>query len=204
MTDEPTTEAIDPKRAAREAEARRDAKIEQLERTLADEREHSASLRSSVNELKFQMEILEKSYSKQLEDARARAKTSEERAAEQQHRIAELDSARQDAITLLTEAQAEIDRLSNQRKNRDGQLQARANPLTNRSHWPANVVDADDELSAEGTINTLLDDARWVRDKEPDEEARMKAQAEAQAAEEAAQEDMISPDLVFTAKSADN
>jgi len=204
MSDETTSEAIDSKREEREANARRDAKIEQLERTLADEREHVARLRSSVNEVNFQKEILEKSYSKQLEDARARASSAEERTEELKLRIEELDGARQDAITLLTEAQAEIDRLSNRPKQHDSHTPVRGNPLTNRSNWPANVVETDDELSAEGTINTLLDDARWVRDKEPDEEARMKAQAEAQEAEEAAHEDMISPDLVFTAKAADN
>lgn len=204
MSDDTTTEAIDSKRAEREADARRDAKIEQLERTLADEREHSARLRSSVNELNFQREILEKSYSKQLEDARTRASAAEERTKEQQLRIEELDGARQDAITLLTEAQAEIDRLSNQRQLQNGQTGAHSHQSASRSNRPASIVDSNDELSAEGTINTLLDDAKWVRDREPDEEARMKAQAEAQAAEEAAQEDMISPDLVFTAKAADN
>jgi hypothetical protein len=197
MSDDTTRDTIDSKRAAREAEARHDARIEQLERTLADEREHSASLRSSVNELRFQIEILEKSYAKQLEDARARADAADQRADEQQVRIAELDGARQDAIQLLTEAKTEIDRLSNRQKQRN-------DPGTGRSDWSARVVDEDGEIADEGTINTLLDDARWVRDSEPDEEARRKAHAEAQAAEEAAHEDMISPDLVFTGKAADN
>jgi len=195
MSDDTTKDAIDPKRAAREADARRDAQIEQLERTLADEREHSASLRSSVNELRFQIEILEKSYSKQLEDARARADAADQRADEQQARLAELDSARQDAIQLLTEAKAEIDRLSNRQKQH-------TDPSAGRSDWPARVVD--DESSDEGTINTLLDDAKWVRDREPDEAAKQQADAEARAADEAAQEEMISPDLVFTARAADN
>jgi DNA repair exonuclease SbcCD ATPase subunit len=186
MSDDTTKDAIDSKGAAREAEARRDAQIEQLERTLADEREHSASLRSSVNELKFQMEILEKSYSKQLEDARARADAAGQQADEQQARLAELDGARQDAIQLLTEAKAEIDRLSNRQTQRN-------DPTAGRG-----------ELSDEGTINTLLDDAKWVRDREPDAAATQQAEAEARAAEEAAQEEMISPDLVFTARAADN
>jgi hypothetical protein len=197
MSDDTTRDAIDSKHAAREAEARRDARIEQLERTLADEREHSASLRSSVNELRFQMDILEKSYAKQLEDARARADAADQRADDQQARIAELDGARQDAIQLLTEAKAEIDRLSNRQKQRN-------EPGAGRSDWPARVVDEDDEIADEGTINTLLDDARWVRDREPDEAAKQRAEAEARAAEAAAQEEMISPDLVFTSRAADN
>lgn len=197
MSDDTTQDAIESRRAAREAEARRDAKIEQLERALADERGHSAALRSSVNELQFQMEILEKSYSKQLEDARARADAAEKRVDEQQVRVAELDGARQDAIQLLTEAKAEIDRLSNRRKPGSAQPTGRNDSL-------ADAVGADDEYSEEGTINTLLDDAKWVRDKEPDDDARLKAETEARAAEEAAQEEMISPDLVFTARAADN
>jgi dTMP kinase len=197
MSDDSTKDAMDSKHGAREPEAHRDAEIEQLERRLADEREHSAGLRSSVNELRFQMEILEKSYSKQLEDARSRADAAEKRADEQRIRVADLDTARQDAIQLLSEAKAEIDRLSSLRKRSNDQ------PAT-RNDRPVGVLDEDDELSAEGTINTLLDDAKWVRDKEPGEEARLTADAEARAAEEAAQEEMISPDLVFTARTADN
>lgn len=197
MSDDTTKDTIDSKRAARETEARRHAQIEQLERTLADEREHSASLRSSVNELKFQMEILEKSYSKQLEDARARADAADQRADGQQARLAELDAARQDAIQLLTEAKAEIDRLSNRQKQR-------SDPSAGRSDCSASVVDEADELSDESTINMLLDDTKWVRDREPDEAAKHQAEAEARAAEEADQKEMISPDLVFTARAADN
>jgi hypothetical protein len=202
MSDETSKELSEPGRAAREAEARRDARIEQLERTLADEREHAANLRSQVNELRFQMEILDKSYSKQLQDARARADAAEKRADGQQVRVAELDGARKDAIDLLTEANAEIERLSKQRQSRSQSNTPGNAEAAPRSAWPANVV-VDDLPFDESTINTLLDDAKWVRDKAPDEEARLKAEAEARASE-TEHEDMISPDLVFTAKAADN
>jgi chromosome segregation ATPase len=176
------------------AESERAAKIEQLERTLADEREHSASLRSQVNELRFQSEILEKSYSKQLEDARQRAVDAEANAEELKARVAQLNSAREDAIALLTEAKAEIDRLSSHRNQLVQQAATQGSRYT----------DAADEQTADGTINTLLDDAKWVRDKKPDEDAPLQAEAEARAAEKAAAEEMISPELVFTAKSADS
>ena len=93
-------------------------KIEQLERVIAEEREHSAALRESANELRFKLEILEKSYAKQLEDAKQRAESAERRNDENGARLAELDAAREDAIELLADARTELDR-----RDRDSAVQ---------------------------------------------------------------------------------
>lgn len=176
---------------------KRDAEVARLERAIEEEREHSAGLRSTVNELKFQAEILEKSYSKQLEDARLTAESAERKADQQTARIAELDSAREDAIALLTDAKAEIDRLEHERDQFRRQL-------ASQNGSELEEVDCDDFSDDGGTINALMNDAKWVREKQPDDEERQKAEDEARAAEEAAAEDMISPDLVFTAKAGDS
>jgi DNA repair exonuclease SbcCD ATPase subunit len=190
MRDDRQPNSADLPGNAIKAESEQAAKIDLLERTLADEREHSASLRSQVNEFRFQIEILEKSYSKQLEDARQRAVDAEANAEELKARVAQLNSAREDAIALLTEAKAEIDRLSSYNNQLDRHAATR-----DGLH-----IDGADEQTADGTINTLLDDAKWARDKKPDEDDRLRAEAEARAAEKAAAEEMISPELVFTAE----
>jgi hypothetical protein len=161
------------------------------------------------------MEILDKSYAKQLDDARQRAEAAEQNADRHRLRVVELDQAREDAIALLTEAKAEIDRLATERNRLNRQVPTRdgwpigADATTAAADATAAAADtsadaaAAAELYAEGTINTLLDDAKWVRDKAPDEQALLKGEADARAAEQAAQEEMISPDLVFTARAAD-
>ena len=60
------------KGAAAPAPDERDAAVERLERAVAEERQHATILRKTVEELRFKARILEKSYAKQLEDARLR------------------------------------------------------------------------------------------------------------------------------------
>ena len=196
-TDSPE-DSVDAKRDDTAANAERDATIERLERAIEEERQHSASLRGTVNELKFQAEILEKSYSKQLADARQTAEAAESKAGEHLERIAELESARDEADKLLAQAKAKYDRLDSARNQTHQQLASSDAPPIKEDNQSAELAVED------GTINTLMNDAKWVREKQPDDEERSKAEAEARAAEEAAQEEMISPDLVFTAKAADS
>lgn len=164
--------------------------IERLERQLVEEREHAKGLRSNVQELTFRIEILERSYSKQLADARKRAETAETALTEQRARNAELDSAREDAIQLLSDAGDELSQLT---KERD-QLRRQ---LSSRDGFVVEGADADDFSGDGGTINALMNDASWMKRKAPAEEARLQAaaEAEARAAEEAEAGEMISPEL---------
>jgi DNA repair exonuclease SbcCD ATPase subunit len=171
-------------------DAGQDAEIERLERAIAEEREHSAALRSQVDELRFKAEILERSYGKQLEDARRSAETAEQALAEQRTRNAELDAARQDAIELLTETKAEIDRLTRERDQMRRQL-------ASRDGWGVDPGAPAEGESEGGTINTLMDDASWLRKRRPIDEERARAEAARAAAEEQVGE-MISPEVVFT------
>jgi hypothetical protein len=56
----------------------RDAIIKRLEQTIAEERKNSATLRETVDNLRFKTETLERSYAKQLADARQRGTSAEQ------------------------------------------------------------------------------------------------------------------------------
>ena len=174
----------------------RDEKIERLESELSDERKSSSSLRHAIQELEFKIGILEKSYSTQLDEARRTTEAAERSLAEQRERNAELDTARQDAIELLTEAKTELDRLTAEcaqlRRRRGGTGASPDTPNGDAGH-----EDWSDE--DEGTINALMNDASWLRRKGPSEEERLQAEAEKRAAEEAEADagDMLAPELVL-------
>lgn len=195
-TDSPEI-SVDADRDEVAANADLQATVERLERAIEDERQHSASLRSTVNELRFQAEILEKSYSKQLADARQTAEAAQSNVGEHLDRITELESERDAAIQMLADAKAKYDRLDAARNQVHQQL-------SSSGPSPIAAKNKSVELEAEeGTINTLMNDAKWVGEKAPSDEEGSKAETEARAAEEAAEEEMISPDLVFTTKAAD-
>jgi len=197
---EPVAQKAVAQKAVAEAEQRtlaamheRDARIAELERAITEERENSASLRQSLDELRFKADILERSYSKQLEDTRLRCVAAESELAEHRTRSTELDSAREDAIQLLTDTKLEIDRLTTERNQLRKQLRS-------KEGWvdaDGENEDEDDIVSEGGTINTLLDDAKWSsKRKALDAEQEQAAKA---AEQESEVEEMISPDLVLAA-----
>lgn len=169
--------------------------VARLEREIAEERENSARLLSEIRELKFKTEILERSYAKQLQDARARAESAEKALGDQRTRNVELDVLRNDAIELLSDTQAEIDRLTKERNQLHRQL-------TSKSGYQVEGAGDDLDDNDGGTINTLLNDAGWLKRKRPGEEAKAKAEAEAaaRAAEEAQAGNMLDPDTYISAK----
>jgi chromosome segregation ATPase len=182
MTDKPAVSAALPGEVEE-----RDRRIAELERAIGEERAHSADLRATVQDLKFKLEILEKSYAKQLADARRGCESAEQALSQQHTRNAELDQAREDAIELLTDAKTEMDRLTEERDQLRRQL-------ASRDGW---AVDPDKGTDDDGgTINTLLDDASWLRKRMPSEDELARAKAE-KAAAEAPPEEMISPDMFF-------
>jgi hypothetical protein len=153
-------------------------------------------LLTEIRELKFKTEILERSYSKQLQDARQRAETAEKSIEAQRLQGAELDGLRSDAIQLLSDTKAEIDRLTTERNQLQRQLAARGD-------FPVEAA-GDDAVADDGggTINTLMNDPNWIKRKAPAEAARVKAEAEAaeQAAEEIGAGDMLDPQSYLAAK----
>jgi len=81
-------------RAVPEEPDPRDARIVQLEEDLEAERTNAADLRKTIDEQRFRNEILEQSYSKQLEDARARAAKAEAALDAVNARVRELETER--------------------------------------------------------------------------------------------------------------
>jgi chromosome segregation ATPase len=195
MSDDDRNELTETAHEAQAARAERDAEVDRLNRAVAEERHHSAELRRTVDELRFKMDILERSYSKQLEDARVRAEEAEQRTAEHGVRLAELDGARNDAIELLTEAKAELDRLN---KDRD-QLRRQ---LASRDGWEVEGA-AEDAQFDEGTINGLLNDDKWMARAESEHQKQIRERSSTRVVEDSSTEDMIAPELVLTRKTAD-
>jgi DNA repair exonuclease SbcCD ATPase subunit len=159
----------------------RDATIARLERELADERQHSAGLRTTLDQLRFKTEVLEKSSAKQLADAKLRTGSADQQLAELRQRLEAAEAGRSEDQRLLAEARTGLEQL---RAERDRQARQVAAPAGLRRST------ADD---APATIDDLLSSTSSFR-------VRRKALEEAQvrAAQESPPEEMIPPDLVFT------
>lgn len=104
MSDEQRVSSNDTASAAQSISDERDAQVERLERAVAEERERSAALRTTIEELRFKTDILERSYSKQLADARQRGEAAERESADLRARLAELEAAHEDVKRQLTES----------------------------------------------------------------------------------------------------
>lgn len=156
----------------------RDTRIERLERELAEEAEHTASLRKTIDELRFQAQTLETSYAKQLDDARGRIEKASQAIEAEQAQRAEIEQARDEALQALKDAESRIERLS-----------AGADLMTTGAGSVATARSGKDAMS----IDKLLADASPA----PEQEERAE-QPPAEPDEPA--EDMLSPDLVFAAK----
>lgn len=173
----------------------RDAKIARLERALAEEREILAQLRAANEAQKFQLQVLEKSYSKQLADARQRCEAAERELGEHKARLAELGSGGEDTLKLLGDTRAELARANAQIEQLRAELAARRDGKS-----PGYRRDLETSL-ADGTINQLMSVSDWTR--EPKESASGHRHAQVQLEPEAPVE-MIAPELVFTRGNKDD
>lgn len=187
--------------AAESAADERDATIERLERAIAEEREHSAVLRKTAEELRFKAEILETSYAKQLEDARLRSETAERDLADQQAQIAALETAHEDAMQSLAQARRELDRAP----AGAGKLR-RALASTDGTRTDSIAQDDAESQVQEGslTINKLMKDSSWAGELEPIGHEEEDPEEQQRADQESTSEELIAPDLVFTVKRNDN
>lgn len=176
----------------------RDAAIERLERTIAEERQASAKLHDTVDDLHFKAEVLEKSYSKQLEDARLHGEAVERELADQKARLVALDSAREDALRLLTEARAELERVTADRDQLRSRLRS-----TDGVHT---VVQEDAESRPQDdplTIDELMEDSSRLSHRQAIGRGNEHPEAQAHADLESPFEEMISPESVFPDEGAD-
>ena len=159
----------------------RDAAIERLERALAEEAEHTAGLRKTIDELRFQAKTLETSYAKQLDDARSDTEKAERATEAEQARSTELERERDEALQALEEARKRIERLSAGADLMDAMTGA-PRPGAHRPDAEMSI----DEMLADASV--APDSEKGADDEKPSTEPEEPA------------EDMLSPDLVFAVK----
>jgi hypothetical protein len=171
----------------------RDAAIARLERTLVEERQNAATLRESNQALSFKLEILEKSYAKQLADARQKMDSAVKELAGHQTRLKELGSGGEDTLRFLSEARAELNRLKAERNLLKEQL-TRGGPR------PGAIVGVDDGTDGSQTINALITSAGMAPKRESAGDSNLGQRVRV---EDSPSVEMLSPDLIFTKSDED-
>jgi septal ring factor EnvC (AmiA/AmiB activator) len=193
MSDDDIDDQDSPRQAKRDAPPppdERDAIIERLERTVADERQNSAKLRNTVEDLRFKTDILEKSYAKQLADARLRSAAAEQQFADQQARLIALETSREETVRRLSETRAELERVTAERDLLSKQVDG----------LPTDAIAQDNAGSQapEGTINELITNLRFTRERQPAPDSHLHQRVRDE--QESPSEDMLAPELVFPKK----
>lgn len=102
-------ESADEAGELRAAIEERDAAINRLEQTLADQIARIETLEQELEQAKFKTGILEQSYSTQLSDAREHAATIEKSMTDTQARNRELEAGYKELENKLAEANAKLD-----------------------------------------------------------------------------------------------
>lgn len=176
----------------------RDATIERLERELAEQRTLATSLRESLDAATFKIEILEKSYATQLAEARDKRAALEAELKEKEEILANLGGPHEHTLRELTDAVAVIKVLKNERDQLRKQIaQGGFRQPSERASPVARALSSVDETS-DGTINQLIANTSWTEKKPGVGTGQASAQVETEP--EPPHEEMLSPDLVFTAK----
>jgi hypothetical protein len=197
------------------------ATVERLERELAEQRDAAKNLRESLDAVAFQKEILEKSYAKQLAETREKLSAFEAELKEKDEILANLGGGHEhtlrelnDALTVIKVLKQERDRLRKQiaeggfrQPTKTTKARALLDPgdylggsATSASsrETSGGAADTSDDDTSGGTINALIANAGWAEKKPGLGSGQATAQIEAP--QEQPQEEMLSPDLVFTAK----
>jgi chromosome segregation ATPase len=176
------------------------AVIERLERELEEQRTLATTLRESLDAATFKIEILEKSYAKQLTEARDKGAAVEAELQEKNEILANLGGGHEhtlrelnDALTVIKVLKTERDKLRKQiaeggfRQPNDRQTKDR----------PTRAQLLVEDTSGE-TINALIANTNWAERKPDVGSGHAGAQVTKQ--EEPPHQEMIAPDLVFTEK----
>lgn len=179
----------DASQTAQSVLAERDARIVDLERQLAEERQNAAMLRETADGLRFKTEILEKSYAKQLADTRTKLAAAEQALAEHKANQVAYGADHEETVRLLKEARLELEQA---KLDRD-QVRAQAR----RSGWTPSGGKPETSETGEGTINQLMAGAGWLA-KADAPAGNSHLAAKVAKPDEAPVGDMIAPELVFT------
>jgi hypothetical protein len=174
----------------------RDEAIARLEREIEAERDNAAGLRKTIDEQSFRIEVLEQSYSKQLDDARARAEKAEAALAAEKTRASELEIQRDTLTSERDAARKELDQKT-QRERRGLSTEAG----TARGHGASVPRPCDDGDDRGLSIDDMLADASIVDNRDHAGTRRAfngPSATDTTPEDEQALEDMLSPDLVFS------
>jgi hypothetical protein len=187
------------------------AVVERLERELAEQRTLAATLRESLDAATFKIEILEKSYAKQLAEVRDKRAATEAELEEKNQILANLGDGHEhtlrelnDALTVIKVLKTERDKLRKQIAEgglrQPGNRPTRAELLLGESIGDTKADPRGDTTGE--TINALIANVGWA-ERKPDVSS---GHSGGQVAEqpEAPQAEMIAPDLVFTDKDKDD
>ena len=169
----------------------RDAAIERLERALAEERQSSGALRASVEDLRFKLEVVEKSYLKQLSDARVRRDAAEQHLNDKEARFVALDRAMDETLGLLKDTHDQLERLAADHERLCKEIARRDGVIIKTTARTNAAADNPDSLL---TIDDLLASPVAARDR-PAPGGHLNAQV-ATPADQPAPE-MIPAELVF-------
>jgi hypothetical protein len=186
----------DPKIERRRVD-KRDLEIERLERALAGEKAHAVSLREGSDALRFQIEILERSYAKQLADARQRVDKAAKELAEFKAQFAQFGLGGEDTLQILSELRADLLSVRAERNQLREQL-GRPNAGRRGSYAGSSDAHKSADESSE-TINAMIEDAglQDARGRDDPGDGILKARVKL---EQGPSEVMLSPDLIFTDK----
>jgi hypothetical protein len=193
----------------------RDTTFEGLERELEEQRALAIALREQLDAATFKIDILEKSYAKQLAEVRDKRTAIEAELQEKNEILANLGGGHEHTLRELNDALTVIKVLKNERDKLRKQVAqggfrqpserpTRAEALLGE---PIGHLSASSNVAVGGdtsgeTINSLIANTSWA-EKKP-EVASGHTGAQVANPEEAPHEEMIAPDLVFTEKDQDD
>ena len=194
--------------AGQTAESGKDSRsgaIKQLEQQLAEERKAATAIREALDASTFKLEILEKSYAKQLTAVRDKLAATESELKEKEEILAGLGGGHEHTLRELSDAVAVIKVLKGERDQLRKQIaqggfrQPNDRPTNDRqtNDRPTRAPAVED--TSDGTINQLIANAGWVAEKKPATVGTGHSSAQV-SDQETPHEEMIAPDLVFTAK----
>jgi hypothetical protein len=215
----PPPPADDDSQTAQSAPDSREAEIAELVLELGEQRDLAKNLRESLDAATFKIEILEKSYAKQLAEARDKLAATESELKDKEEILANLGGGHEhtlrelsDALTVIKVLKKERDQLRKQiaeggfRKAGPGTTKARAllgddarglMPAPGDDTRSGTSEPSHDDTSG-NTINALIANAGWSEKKAGVGTGQATAQVETP--QQQPQEEMLAPDLVFTAK----
>jgi hypothetical protein len=190
----------DPAAVAPSPPDERDLTIERLERALAEEKAHAVTLRESSDALRFKLEILEKSYAKQLADARQKADAATKELTTLKGQVAEFGKGGEDTLKAISEMRADLLNITAERNQLRDQLAkgggGQGKAYGGRSYMPRAAEESSDTINALIT-NAGLDPGR-EKPRAGDSNANQRVKLDQGPAEI-----MVSPDLIFTDKDKD-